>query len=155
MLRVENSTRSRRLFEAVPIYATGHGFARLLALILITVLAATTVLAAQQPSGTAPPSNPSPNPLAPLLKDKPKVPVAEQELATARPDQTGPIPLPDVAARSIVLAQTLRDAAAKLPTTEQIQAIQTAVSELEPDLVSKREQTRALVSGTPNSLEVR
>src|SRR5215469_16842090 len=103
MLRVENSTRSHRLFEAVPIYATGHGFARLLALIVVTVLAATTIFAVQQASGTAPHATPSPNPLAPLLNDKPKVPVAEQELATARPDQTGPIPLPDVAARSLVL----------------------------------------------------
>jgi len=135
-------------------HATDHGFARFLALIFITVLAAASILAAQQASGTAPPAKPSTNPLAPLLNDKPKASVREQELPTA-PDQTGPIPLPDVAARSLGLAQTLRDAAAKLPTTEQVQAIETAVSELEPDLVSKQEQTKALLSGTPNSLEVR
>src|SRR5215469_3252065 len=155
MLRVENSIRSRRCFQAVPRHATNHGFAQLLGLIFITVLAATTVLAAPQPSGTAPPAKSSTNPLAPLLSDTPKAAAAEQELPTALPGQTGPIPLPDVAARSLVLAQTLRDAAAKLPTTEQVQAIQTAVSELEPDLLSKQEQTKALLSGTPNSLEVR
>ena len=147
--------RSRRRFEAISSHASGQDRPWLPALILVVVTAAATTLAAQQGASTATPSKLSANPLASLMKEKPKVPVTEQELPPALPEQTGPIPLPDVAARSLVLAQMLRDAAAKLPTNEQVQAIQSAVAELEPDLQSKQEQAKSLLSGTPNSLELR
>lgn len=83
------------------------------------------------------------------------MPVAAPELPPAIPEQPTPIPLPEVAARSIELNQMLRDAAAKLPTREQIDSIQTAISELEPDLQSQLQDVNALLSGSPNSLEVR
>ena len=133
---------------------TGRRFSRLVALVVGFVMASAILLSAQ-PGASTSPAKPAANPLIPFLKDKPKVPVAEQDLPATLPDQNGPIPLPDVAARSLVLAQMLRDAAAKLPTNDQVQAIQTAVSDLEPDLASKQEQAKALLSGTPNSLEVR
>jgi len=123
-----------------------------LSLLLAAALANVSV--AQQGGGAGSPKIPG-SPLSPGLKETPKVPTAEQELPPALPEQPAPIPLPDVAARSLVLGQMLRDATAKLPTKEQIDAIQNAVSELEPDLLSKQEQVKSLLSGTPNSLEVR
>ena len=155
MLRVGNSTRVRRSLNAIAAQATGRRIWWLVALVFVLATVVPTLLAQQQGPSTPAASKPLTNPLGSLLKEKPKAPVADQELPAAVPDQNGPIPLPDVAARSLVLAQTLRDAAAKLPTSQQIQAIQDEVSELEPDLKSKQEQAQSLLSGTPNSLEVR
>lgn len=123
----------------------------LLAFYLVSVTAAVS----QQGSGSKTPSKPSANPLAAILKEKPKVPVPTQELPAALPEQAAAIPLPDVAARSLELSQMLRDAASKLPTRDQIDGIQSAINELEPDLQSKLQDVDAMLSGSPNSLEVR
>ena len=124
-------------------------------ILLTVVLACAAVSAWQQPGGASSPPKPSANPLAAILKEKPKAPVVEPSLAPAIQEPPAAIPLPDVAARSLELNQMLRDAAAKLPTREQIEAIQNSISELEPDLQSKLQEVKALLSGSPNSLEVR
>ena len=100
-------------------------------------------------------SKPAANPLSSLLKEKPKVPVVSPELPPAIPEQPVAIPLPDVAARSLDLGQKLRDAASQLPTREQFEAIQSAVAELEPSLTTKQDEVNTLLSGSPNSLQVR
>ncbi len=83
------------------------------------------------------------------------MPVATQELPAALPEAPTAIPLPDVAAQSQLLSNTLRDVAAKLPTQEQIENIQTSIADLEPNLMTKEQEVSTLLSGTPNSLEVR
>ena len=100
-------------------------------------------------------SKPASNPLAALLKEKPKAPVVAPELPAAIPEQQSAIPLPDVASRSLELGQKLRDAAATLPTREQLDAIQSGVAEMEPTIATKQEDVNTLLSGTPNSLQVR
>ena len=127
---------------------------RLLLPLLVFLTVGAAVAVAQQGGGsTAAPKTPT-NPLA-SLKEKLKVPVAEQELPPALSEQPTAIPLPDVAARSLVLGQMLRDAAAKLPTKEQTDSIQTSIAQLEPDLQSKQELEKSMLAGTPNSLEIR
>ena len=126
-----------------------------LLLLLAIVTACVSVVDAQQGgAGGALPKLPS-NPLSSILNEKPKVPVEEQNLPPPIPKQPAVIPLPDVAARSLELNQMLRDAAAKLPTGEQIDSIQKSISELEPDLQSKLQDVNRLLAGSPNSLEVR
>jgi potassium-dependent mechanosensitive channel len=97
----------------------------------------------------------SSNPLASIIKERPKASVVPPELPPTFPEQTTAIPLPDVASRSLELGQMLRDAAAKLPTREQIDAIQSSINDLAPDLQSKVQDVNAMLSGSPNSLEVR
>jgi small-conductance mechanosensitive channel len=155
MARAFRTSAFRDSFRTTTVTARRHWFLRAASLTLLLTLTGASARSAQQAGSLITAPKPSSNPLTSLLPDKPKVPVAEQELAATLAEQPVPIPLPDVAARSLVLAQTLRDAAAKLPTNEQVQSIQTAVSQLEPDLQSKQEQTKILLSGTPNSLEVR
>jgi len=130
-------------------------FSLLLWPLLAFLIAGAAVAVAQQGGGsTAAPKTPT-NPLASPLKEKLKVPVAEQELLPALPEQPSAIPLPDVAARSLVLGQMLRDAAAQLSTKEQIDSIQTSIAQMEPDLQSKQELAKSMLAGTPNSLEIR
>jgi potassium-dependent mechanosensitive channel len=119
-------------------------------LLLLLALSGSSIAFAQQGGG-----KPAANPLAAILKEKPNVPVTSTALPTAIPEVPIAIPLPDVAARSLALTQTLRDTAAKLPTREQLDAIQSAISELEPDLLSKQQDVNSMLAGSPNSLEVR
>jgi small-conductance mechanosensitive channel len=124
-------------------------------LFLATLVLAALPLRAQQ-SGSNPPSAKTPaNPLASLLKEKPKSQVVDPELPPAIPEVQGAIPLPDVAARSLSLSQKMRDSAAKLPTRDQIDELQASVTEMEPDLQTKLQAVNVMLSGTPNSLEVR
>lgn len=125
-------------------------------LLLIVVLAGTSIGVSQQGGGTKPaPSKRTANPLTSILKEKPSAPVAAPELPAAIPEQPVAIPLPDVAARSLDLGQMLRDAAAKLPTREQLETIQSAIAEVEPDLRSKQQEINTMLAGSPNSLELR
>jgi potassium-dependent mechanosensitive channel len=142
------------LTETVPVRQSSTVFPRALVLVLTAAALWIPVAAGQQPGGsTSSPKAPG-NPLAAILKDKPAATVTATELPTAMPEPAV-IPLPDVAARSQVLAQALRDAAATLPTRDQIAEIQSAISELEPSLTTKRQEVNALLSTTPNSLEIR
>ena len=131
---------------------------RWIRLVLALLLACASILSAQQDAGTKSepkaPAKPSTNPLASLLNQKP-TPVVTEELPAAIPLQPVPIPLPDVAARSLVLSQQLRDIESKLPTREQLDEIKTSISELQPDLQSKEQELKTLLGGTPSSLEVR
>jgi len=115
-----------------------------------------TAKADARATGKATPAKPT-NPLAAVLHGKPVVPVANQELPAAIPE-TAPavsIPLPEVAARSQELAQMLRDLSSQLPTADQLNAMRTSLLELQPELQSKKKEVDALLSSTPNSLEVR
>ena len=137
----------------------------LLSLLLIVLVYASVGLAQQSSSGKAEPkastkptaAKPATNPLASVLKGKPVVPVASQELPAAIPEQSASlsIPLPEVAARSQELGQTLRDFASQLPTREQLEAMRNSLAELQPELQSKQKEVDVLLSSTPNSLEVR
>jgi len=135
------------------------GISRSKLLFLAVVLACPSIALSQQAAGAASepkaPSKPSTNPLLSILKEKPSAPTVTPDLPPAFPENPLPIPLPDVAARSMELGQMLRDSEAKLPTPEQLDRIKTSLGELEPDLESKREEVNTLVSGTPSSLEVR
>ena len=95
------------------------------------------------------------NPLSALLKDKTKVQTETPELPPAIPEQPMAIPLPDVASRSLDLGQKLRDAAAKLPTRDQLESVQASVAEMEPNLATKLDEVDTLLAGSPNSLQVR
>ena len=90
------------------------------------------------------------------MKGKPVVPVTPQELPAALPEPaaTASIPLPDVAARSLELSQRLRDISNNLPSADQLQAMQTSLSDLGPELETKQKEVAALLAGTPNSLEL-
>jgi small-conductance mechanosensitive channel len=123
-------------------------------LFIFAIVAAPSAVS-QQAGGSSAPSKIPSNPLTAILKEKPKVPVATQELPATIPEPPTAIPLPDVAARSLELSQLLRDAAAKLPTREQIETIQSSIDELEPDLKSKLDDVNAMLAGSPNSLEIR
>ncbi|HZD31405.1 MAG TPA: mechanosensitive ion channel domain-containing protein [Candidatus Angelobacter sp.] len=107
-----------------------------------------------QPGGSPAPK-PSTNPLASILKEKPKAQVVPPELPPAIPELAAAIPLPEVATRSMELSQILRDGATKLPTRDQIDSIQSSINELTPDLQSKLEDVNTMLAGSPNSLEVR
>ena len=91
------------------------------------------------------------------MKGKPAVPVTNQELPAAIPEPVAPlsIPLPEVAARSQELGQTLRDLSSKLPSREQLESMRTSLADLAPELQSKQKEVDALLKSTPNSLEVR
>jgi potassium-dependent mechanosensitive channel len=100
-------------------------------------------------------SKPSSNPLAALLKEKPKAQVVTPELPAAIPEQPVAISLPDVAARSMELGQMLRDASAQLPTSDQIDALQKDISDNGALIDGKLDETNRMLAGNPNSLEVR
>ena len=121
---------------------------------LALILAVTTYAAGQSSGGSSAPKLPA-NPLASLLKDKSKPQPVAPDLPPAIPEQPVAIPLPDVAARSLELTQRLRDATAMLPTREQLDVLQASIGELEPTLKTKLDEAMSMVSGTPNSLEIR
>ena len=139
---------------------------RLLRLLLLVVLVCSSIGLAQQGSSPkaepktaakANPAKPATHSLASVLKGKPAVPVTNQELPAAIPEPVAPlsIPLPEVAARSQELSQTLRDLSSKLPSREQLESMRTSLSDLAPELQSKQKEVDALLKSTPNSLEVR
>jgi potassium efflux system protein len=111
---------------------------------------------AQAAPAKAAPAKHAANPLASVLKEKPVVPVKNQELPAALPEPAVPssIPLPDVAARSLELSQLLRDISSNLPSTDQLQATQTSLTELSPEMETKQKEVTVLLAGTPNSLEL-
>ena len=144
----------------------GVTFSRSMRFLFVIILACSSIGLAQQdssakseskPSAKATPAKPATNPLTSLLKGKPTVPVANQELPAAIPEQAAPvsIPLPEVAARSQQLSQTLRDLSGRLPTREQLESMRNSLAELEPELQSKQKEVDGLLSSTPSSLEVR
>jgi small-conductance mechanosensitive channel len=122
------------------------------ALLLLAATLAWAAPAYAQGTGGAP--KPGANPLGALL-NKTKVQTETPDLPAAIPEQPMAIPLPDVAARSLELGQKLRDAAAKLPTREQLDSVETSVAEMEPNLATKLDEVDALLAGSPNSLQVR
>jgi len=87
---------------------------------------------------------------------KPDYKTAESPPATPAPPQGfEPIPLPDVAARSQELVQTLQAISNSLPDREQLNAVDAAVSEREAALAAKQQEVQTLLRGTPSSLEIR
>ena len=121
----------------------------------MVALVCVTLAAAQQPGGGAASPKIPANPLSSILKEKAPAPVTTPQLPAAIPEQTTAIPLPDVAAKSQVLAQALRDAAGSLPTRDQITEVQSSIADLEPSLETKQQEVNAVLAATPNSLEIR
>ena len=141
-----------------PVKSGGPGpwrvsFAHLL--LALWVFVGPQTLAAQPPASNPSPAKTPTGPLGLLLKETPKPQIVNAELAPVIPDVSGAIPLPDVAARSLDLAQKMRDAAAKLPKREQIESVQSSVVEMEPDLQTKLQEVNTMLSASPNTLEVR
>jgi small-conductance mechanosensitive channel len=124
-------------------------------LLSILVLASSLPIGAQQQGASSSAAKTSANPLASLLTEKPKPQVDNPELPQAIPETPGPIPLPDVAARSLKLAQDMREKENKLPTRQQIDEVESSVAQLDPDLQTKLQEVNTMLSGSPNSLEVR
>ena len=166
MLRLESPASFANSEGTLPVYTGSSSFSHLLRMLLLIVAMGPSVGLAQQGSSgkvapkasiTAKPANPATNPLASVLKGKPVVPIAPQELPAAIPEPAVPsvIPLPEVAARSQELSQTLRDLSSKLPSREQLESIRTSLADLAPELQSKQKEVDALLKSTPNSLEVR
>lgn len=146
LTRRTEDIRARRLLAV---------FARVLCPVLTLAVVCVTLAAAQQTGGSAASPKIPANPLSSLLKEKAPAPVATPELPTAIPELPTAIPLPDVALKSQVLAQTLRDAASSLPTRDQITSIQSSVADLQPSLETKQQEVTAMLAATPNSLEIR
>ncbi len=143
----------------------GVTFSRSMRFLFVIILACSSIGLAQQdssgksePRGStkATPAKPATNPLTSLLKGKPTVPAANQELPAAIPPQAVQLsyPLPEVAARSQELGQTLRDLSSRLPSREQLESMRNSLAQLEPELQSKQKELDDLLSSTPNSLEV-
>jgi len=133
-------------------------------LVLLIILACSSMALAQQgaAAGSDPkasdksnPPKPATNPVASLLNAKPVEPLATQELPAATPGVPQSFPLPEVAARSQELSQRLRDLLGQLPTREQLDAMRASLTQLEPELQAKQKEVEALLSSTPNSLELR
>jgi len=154
MLQSDNSYGPKSPTPGVSVFHPVAPARRLLISVVFALLCS-PVAWAWQTGGSGGTSKPATNPLASLLKEKPKAPVVAPELPPAIPEQPSAIPLPDVASRSLELGQKLRDAAATLPTREELDAIQAAVAEMEPSLATKQEEVNSLLSGSPNSLQVR
>jgi small-conductance mechanosensitive channel len=109
------------------------------------------------------------NPLTQLVTGKPN-PAQEKSkgagpgpstaLPSAAPD-SGPsatpqvIPLPEVAAQSEQLAQTLSDLSSKLPGDDQLKALNDAINEQALTLDAKRKEAGALLADAPTSMELR
>ena len=144
----------------------GPAVSQLAKFLLLTIVLGSTIALAQQ-AGTAKTAPKAPdkattakhptNPLTSILNGKPAVPVANQELPAALPEPTATasIPLPEVAARSQELGQMLRDFSGQLPSSDQLESMRKSLTELEPELQSKQKEVDALLSASPNSLEVR
>src|SRR5450755_150497 len=167
MLRLESPVSFANSEQTIPAYQGNSSFSHWQRLLLLIVLMGPSIgLAHQGPSGkaepkasaAAKPAKPATHPLASVLKGKPVVPIATQELPAALPEPaTVPLslPLPEVAARSQELSQTLRDLSGKLPTREQLESMRTSLTDLAPELQSKQKEVDVLLKSTPNSLEVR
>src|SRR3974390_1678272 len=154
MLRLDNlyGAKARSLgVSASPHLASAHW----LLICVLFVLLCSPVAWSSQAGNSGGASKPASNPLGALLKEKPKAPVVAPELPAAIPEQPVAIPLPDVASRSLGLVQKLRDSAATLPAGDQLEPIQSVVAEMEPTIATKQEEVNTLLSGTPNSLQVR
>lgn len=145
-------TKRTRLVRAGRLLAV---FARVLWPVLTVAVVCVTLAGAQQTGGSAASPKIPANPLSSLLKEKAPAPVTTPQLPAAIPEQATAIPLPDVAAKSQVLAQALRDAAGSLPTRDQITEVQSSIADLEPSLETKQQEVNALLAATPNSLEIR
>ena len=166
MIPFESLANCANSGKPIPPHQGGATFSRLLRSLLLIVLVGPSIGLAQQgttgkaeprASEKAAPVKPATHPLASVLKGKPIVPVPNQELPASIPEQVVPlsIPLPEVAARSQELAQTLRDLSSQLPTREQLDSMRTSLAELQPELQSKQKEVDVLLSSTPNTLEVR
>ncbi len=83
----------------------------------------------------------------------PTTPTAPAPPAT--PPQPAAIPLPDVATRSEDLKRLLRGISEKLPTADQLAAIQSQLQERSAQLTMQQKETDALLAATPNTLELR
>jgi potassium-dependent mechanosensitive channel len=142
------------LLHGVSVRASRWLRPRLINLVVGFLILSIGAAKAQQNGGAAP-AKPSTNPLSALIPAKPKAAVVEPELPAAFPEKPTAIPLPDVASRSMELSQMLRDASSKLPPPEQIDALKKSVNENEAVINSKIEEANRLLSGNPNSLEVR
>jgi len=75
--------------------------------------------------------------------------------APATPPQPVAIPLPDVATRSEDLKRLLRGISEKLPTADQLTAIQSQLQDRSAQLTMEQKETDALLAATPNTLELR
>jgi small-conductance mechanosensitive channel len=73
----------------------------------------------------------------------------------ATPPQPVAIPLPDVATRSEDLKRLLRGISEKLPTADQLAAIQSQLEDRSAQLAMQQKETDALLAATPNTLELR
>ncbi len=82
-------------------------------------------------------------------------PPAPEAAAQAQPPSAPIIPLPDIAARSQELAQTLQSIAGNLPDSDQLKSMNSALAEREPVLLDKQSEAKSLLNGTPSTLEIR
>ena len=73
----------------------------------------------------------------------------------ASASQPAAIPLPDVATRSEDLKRSLRGISERLPTPDQLAAIQSQLDERSAQLAEQQKETDALLAATPNTLELR
>ena len=127
---------------------------RRLVLLLSVALALFCVPAAAQQTGGGSSSKTPANPFASFLKKKPLLPSLHRNFRP--PFQNSRPPFHCLTSPQIAgTGPTLRDAAGKLPTRDQIDAIQTAIAELEPSVATKQQEVNELLAGTPNSLEIR
>jgi len=87
-------------------------------------------------------------------QSKPEATPAAHPPASANPEPS-PIPLPDVATRSEDLKRTLRSIGNQLPTPEQLRDAQATLDDRDEELNSRAKDVDALLTGTPNTLELR
>jgi small-conductance mechanosensitive channel len=96
---------------------------------------------------------------AKLLLGKTEDKAAAPATTPAAPPATAPqpiaIPLPDVATRSEDLKRLLRGTSDKLPTSDQLAAIQSELQRRSAQLAVQQKETDALLAATPNTLELR
>ena len=109
------------------------------------------------------------NPLTQLVPGKPKPAQGKSQSTTASsspaPSPAAPaaeqaitpqvIPLPEIAAQSEQLAQTLSDLSSKLPGEEQLKALNDAITEQALTLESRRKEVDAILAEAPTSMELR
>jgi small-conductance mechanosensitive channel len=82
-------------------------------------------------------------------------PIASTPAAQTQPQNSLAIPLPDIAARSQELLQTLQSTSNNLPDREQLKAIEAEINNRESILTPKLQEVQTLLKGTPSSLELR
>jgi potassium-dependent mechanosensitive channel len=154
MLSSTNFSLCSRFASADSVSAARRLRPRLIGLVVALLVLLVAAASAQQGGGAAK-AKPSGNPLSSLLKEKPKAAVVEPELPAAIPEKPAAIPLPDVAARSMELAQTLREASSKLPAPDQLESLHKDITDNETVINNKVDEANRLLAGNPNSLEVR